>query len=130
MINVVLNDLHSSFMHLRNGMESHLKAMKASPNSPPTMWTPPSGMLRPRKNWRMSSALADHARFCSLIMTLIVKAGYPLDDDVSAIHNKTEIDITHVVVQWREQYDEWIRTQQTPSEWADCCRVHFEFFHK
>lgn len=45
--------------------------MNASPSSPPTMCTPPSGILRPRKNWRMSNALADHARFCSLIMTLI-----------------------------------------------------------
>lgn len=50
---------------------SYLNAINASPNSPPTIWTPPSGILRPLKNWRMSNALADHAKFCSLIMTLI-----------------------------------------------------------
>lgn len=55
---------------------AYLNAMNASPNSPPTMWTPPSGMLRPLKNWRMSNALADHARFCSLIMTLIFDSSF------------------------------------------------------
>lgn len=51
--------------------------MNASPNSPPTMWTPPSGMLRPPKYCRISKAFADHGRFCNLIMTLISYASYP-----------------------------------------------------
>lgn len=55
-----------------NGTYSYLNAMKASPSSPPTMCTPPSGMERPRKKFLMSRAFADHGRFCSLMMTLIV----------------------------------------------------------
>ena len=49
----------------------YLNAINASPRAPPTMCTPPSGMERPWKNWRISAALADHGKFCSRIMTLI-----------------------------------------------------------
>lgn len=65
--------------------DSYLNAMKASPSSPPTMCTPPSGILSPLKNCRMSSALADHAKFCSLIMTLIfvgVSATEPRSNEI------------------------------------------------
>lgn len=50
----------------------YLKAIKASPISPPTMCTPPSGIDSPRKNARMSKAFADHGKFCNRIMTLIL----------------------------------------------------------
>lgn len=46
--------------------------MKASPSSPPTMCTPPSGIPSPLKNSRMSRALADHGRFCKRMMTLMM----------------------------------------------------------
>lgn len=46
--------------------------MKASPSSPPTMCTPPSGILKPVKNCLISSAFAVHGRFCNLIITLII----------------------------------------------------------
>lgn len=46
--------------------------MKASPFSPPTMWTPPSGIMSPLKKFRMSVAFADQGRFCSRIMTFIL----------------------------------------------------------
>lgn len=49
----------------------YLNAIKASPISPPTMWTPPSGIERPLKNWRISKAFADHGKFCKRIITLI-----------------------------------------------------------
>ena len=49
----------------------YLNAINASPSCPPTICTPPSGMDRPWKNWRMSAALADQGKFCSRIMTLI-----------------------------------------------------------
>ena len=52
--------------------DHYLNAMKASPCSPPTMWTPPSGIDSPRKNCRMSAEFADHGRFWSLMITLIV----------------------------------------------------------
>jgi hypothetical protein len=65
------SSLHRVLLSPRIGHDNYLNAMNASPNSPPTMCTPPSGILRPLKNWRISNALADHARFCSLIITLI-----------------------------------------------------------
>lgn len=57
---------------------THPKAMKASPRSPPTMWTPPSGMERPLKKVRMSTELADHDKFCSRMMTLMLRPVRPL----------------------------------------------------
>ena len=47
-------------------------AMKASPFSPPMMWTPPGGMPSPLKNWRISAALAVHGSPCSRMMTDMV----------------------------------------------------------
>lgn len=52
-------------------MYSYLNAMNASPSSPPTMWTPPSGIERPRKKFLMSRAFADQGRFWSRMMTLM-----------------------------------------------------------
>lgn len=51
---------------------NYLKAMKASPISPPIMWTPPSGIERPEKKFRMSRAFAVHGKFCNRIITLIL----------------------------------------------------------
>lgn len=53
-------------------MLSYLKAINASPLSPPTILTPPSGIDKLRKNWRMSDEFADHDKFCRRIITLIV----------------------------------------------------------
>lgn len=39
----------SSRFPSHNNVNSYLNAIKASPSSPPTMCTPPSGMERPRK---------------------------------------------------------------------------------
>lgn len=70
-----LNHLNYSIFFLKIGLlkyfMNYLKAMKASPCSPPTMCTPPSGMARPWKYVRMSRALADHGRFCNLMITLM-----------------------------------------------------------
>lgn len=56
----------------RSFLQSYLKAINASPSSPPTMCTPPSGMERPAKNILTSIEVADHGRFCSRIIQLIV----------------------------------------------------------
>lgn len=50
----------------------YLKAMNASPFSPPMIWTPPSGIIRPLKKLRISAAFADQGRFCSRIITFIL----------------------------------------------------------
>ena len=47
---------------------SEAKAMKASPFSPPTICTPPSGIFRPEKNFLMSTEFADQGRFWSRMM--------------------------------------------------------------
>lgn len=46
--------------------------MNASPSSPPTMCTPPSGIDRPAKNTRTSIELADHGKFCRRMIQLII----------------------------------------------------------
>lgn len=66
------------FVQNKNIAYIYLKAMKASPSSPPTIWTPPSGMLSPPKYWRISNAFAAQGRFCNLIMTLISLTSYPI----------------------------------------------------
>lgn len=53
-------------------LKSYLNAMNASPFSPPTICTPPSGIAKPLKNVRISVALADHGKFCSRIITLML----------------------------------------------------------
>lgn len=50
------------------------KTMKASPCSPPTMCTPPSGMVRPEKKCLMSMVPATMGRPCSLMTTAILTA--------------------------------------------------------
>lgn len=80
---IVISLLHQ-VIHPKWNVILYLKAIKASPCSPPTMWTPPSGMDRPRKKFRMSIALADHGRFCSRIMTLMLAA-----DDASACSSQS-----------------------------------------
>lgn len=50
------------------------KTMKASPCSPPTMCTPPSGMVRPEKKCLMSMVPATMGRPCSLMTTAIPTA--------------------------------------------------------
>lgn len=61
-----------TLIHLNVISNNYLNAMNASPISPPTICTPPSGIESPRKNPRMSKELADHGRFCSRIITLIL----------------------------------------------------------
>lgn len=61
-----------TYIYQRSEFTSYLKAMKASPISPPIMCTPPSGIERPVKKFRMSRAFAVHGRFCKRIMTLIL----------------------------------------------------------
>lgn len=60
------------YIRERSEFTSYLKAMKASPISPPIMCTPPSGIERPVKKFRISRAFAVHGRFCKRIMTLIL----------------------------------------------------------
>uniref|UniRef100_A0AAV2MHU3 Secreted protein n=1 Tax=Knipowitschia caucasica TaxID=637954 RepID=A0AAV2MHU3_KNICA len=48
--------------------------MNASPRSPPTMCTPPSGMVRPLKKWRMSMVPATIGKPCSRITTAMRSA--------------------------------------------------------
>ncbi|ETN70240.1 hypothetical protein NECAME_14893 [Necator americanus] len=43
--------------------------MNASPSSPPTMCTAPSGIRRPEKNARTSAAFADNGNNCKRIIT-------------------------------------------------------------
>lgn len=50
------------------------KTIKASPCSPPTMCTPPSGMVRPEKKCLMSMVPATMGRPCSLMTTAILTA--------------------------------------------------------
>lgn len=50
--------------------------MNASPSSPPTMCTPPSGIESPAKNIRTSMELADHGKFCSRIIQLMVMCSF------------------------------------------------------
>lgn len=58
----------------RRASSSVAKTMKASPCSPPTMCTPPSGMVRPEKKCLMSMVPATMGRPCSLMTTAITTA--------------------------------------------------------
>lgn len=53
------------------------KTMKASPCSPPTICTPPSGIVRPEKKCLMSMVPATMGRPCSLMTTAIMTAKQP-----------------------------------------------------
>lgn len=73
-----INDLSSGTKDLQKSPNyekmciNYLKAMNASPSSPPTIWTPPSGIESPAKNIRTSIAFADHGKFCRRMIQLIV----------------------------------------------------------
>lgn len=49
------------------------KTMKASPSSPPTICTPPSGMVNPEKKWRMSMVPATIGRPCKRMTTAMLR---------------------------------------------------------
>ena len=68
----IAKSAHEAMQWMKIIKDLYLNAMKASPCSPPTMWTPPSGIDSPRKNCRISAEFADHGRFWSLMITLIV----------------------------------------------------------
>lgn len=48
------------------------KTMKASPSSPPTICTPPSGMVNPEKKWRISIVPATMGRPCKRMTTAML----------------------------------------------------------
>lgn len=49
------------------------KTIKASPCSPPTICTPPSGMVNPEKKWRMSMVPATMGRPCKRMTTAMLR---------------------------------------------------------
>lgn len=49
------------------------KTINASPCSPPTICTPPSGMVNPEKKWRMSMVPATMGRPCKRMTTAILR---------------------------------------------------------
>lgn len=49
------------------------KTINASPCSPPTICTPPSGMVNPEKKWRMSMVPATMGRPCKRMTTAMLR---------------------------------------------------------